>query len=108
MTAETRTLIEFKDITGVEIECPECHLTVLYPVAKVSKIGASCPACTQPWFDPLRNDRLTTHPAIDDIQHIAERLQRLTRDDRTDIHVQIRLRINVETVRDVAHSRGTS
>ncbi len=98
MTSETRTLIEFNDITGVEIECPECHLAIVYPVAKLSKIEPKCPACTRTWFDPLRNDRLPTYPAIDDIQHIAEHLQKLTRKDRTDIHAHIRLRINGESI----------
>jgi hypothetical protein len=96
MTTETRTLIEFKDIMGVEIECPECHLSLVYPIAKLSRIGPAYPHCSHALFDAREGSRDSAYPAIDNIEHIAENLRRLTRDDRTDIHAQIRLRVNVE------------
>jgi hypothetical protein len=101
MTSELRTLIEAADITGVEIECPECHLTILYPTAKLFKIGPSCPHCNETWFDAYGDARsIATYPAIDSIQHsiqhIAEHLRKMTRADRTDIHAKIRFRINTE------------
>lgn len=98
MTSETRTLIELGDITGAEMECPECHLTIFFPVGKLFKIAASCPHCNHQWFDERVNKHPsdTPYPAIDSIQAIFKELRTLTRDDRTDIHVRMRLRINIE------------
>jgi len=98
MTSETRTLIGMGDVTGIEIECPECHLTILYPVAKLFKIRPQCPHCNQDWFDPIpeRHSVEGAYPAIDNIQNIASHLRTFTRSDRTDIHAQVRLRINTE------------
>jgi hypothetical protein len=97
MTSETRTLIEAHDIRGVEVECPECHLTILYPVAveKVIKIGPACPHCNHTFFDSIRdNVHPGIHcPAIDSIQEIASNLRTLIREDRTDIHANIRFLI---------------
>ncbi|HEY6768010.1 MAG TPA: hypothetical protein VI386_24920 [Candidatus Sulfotelmatobacter sp.] len=100
MTSETRTLIEAADITGVEIECPECHLTILYPVdvEKVIKIGPSCPHCNHVFFDNVATNVYpgTHFPGIDSIQEIAAHLRKLRRDDRTDIHALVRFRIETE------------
>jgi hypothetical protein len=96
MTSETRTTIEFKDIAGMEIECPECKLAIFYPVAKLCKIQTNCPHCNAEWFDQTGDARPATYPAIDNMQQIAEQLRKLTRDDRTDIHAKVRLRINAD------------
>jgi hypothetical protein len=100
MTSETRTLIEAADIIGVEIECPDCRLTIFYPVAveKVMKIGPSCPHCNRLFFDSSRNNVYpgSHYPAIDAIQEIASNLRKLTRPDRTDIHALIRFRVAME------------
>jgi hypothetical protein len=96
MTTETRTLIEMGDILGVEIECPECHLTMLYPVAKLSKIETNCPHCNCEWFDDCLGKSGKMYPAIESMQRIAEELRTLTRNDKTDIHAQVRLSIKVD------------
>jgi hypothetical protein len=98
MTSEMRTLIELGDVTGVEMECPECHLAIFYPVAKLFKIAPSCPHCNHQWFDerPDRHPSEKPHPAIESLHEIASQLRTLTRKDRTDIHAKIRLRITAE------------
>jgi len=101
MTSETRTVIEAGDITSVEIECPECRLTIAYPVTvkEVIKIGQTCPHCSHIFFDSTRNN---VHPgihfpAIDSLQDIAAQLRALTRTDRTDIHALIRFHVATES-----------
>jgi hypothetical protein len=102
MTSETRTLIEAADITGVEIECPKCHLAMLYPVVveHVITIGHNCPHCNLPFFDEANNRAAfggNNYPAIENIQQIAAHLRALIRPDRTDIQAQIRFRVNTES-----------
>jgi hypothetical protein len=83
MTTETRTLIEMKDVLGGEIECPECHLTILYPIAKLFRIEPHCPHCNCDWFDHRTG---MGSPGI----------VGLNRDDRTDIYARVRLSINID------------
>jgi hypothetical protein len=101
MTSETKTLIEAADITGIEIECPECHLTIFYPTAvrEVIKIGPHCPHCNLKFFDDTQTRGFgnVSYPAIDNVQTIAAHLRMLAKPDRTDIHAKIRFRVNVET-----------
>lgn len=100
MTRETRTFIKTGDITGIEIECPKCHLTVVYPVnvKEIIKIGPNCTHCNHTLFDSTHNSVYpeTHFPAIDAIQDIAANVRKLTRPDRTDIHANVRLCINTE------------
>jgi hypothetical protein len=96
MTTETRTLIEMKDVLGIEIECPECRLTILYPVAKLFRIEPNCPHCNCDWFDHRSGMGGDMYPAIDSVQHVAQELRALNRDDRTDIHARVRLSINID------------
>lgn len=95
MTTETRTLIDFEDITGVEIECPKCHLVVTHPVSQALKSKADCPQCNETWFDHRDDFRSLTCPVLDQLQSLTETLRKLTREDRTDIHAHIRLRVNI-------------
>jgi uncharacterized protein (DUF983 family) len=95
MTSETRTLIGLDDINGVEIECPKCHLTILYPISQLFKVAPHCPHCKQEWFDAIP-DRIpsdTGYPAIESISVIAANMRALTRGDRTDIHAKVRLQL---------------
>jgi hypothetical protein len=96
MTSEIRTLIELSDIMGIEIECPECHLTIAYPMAKLVRMVANCPHCNQDWFDHTMGRSAETYPALDSLQQIATQLRALTRNDRTDIRAKIRVRIDVD------------
>ena len=98
MTSELRTFIEAGDISGIEVGCPKCHLTLFYPVdvEKAIELLARCPHCSHDFFDELRTNRGYPHseyPAINDLQKIAAALRTLLRPDRTDIHAQIRFRI---------------
>jgi hypothetical protein len=98
MTNETRTFIQAIDISGVEVECPKCFLTIFYPVAAVEKVTellARCPSCNHDFFDYI-NTRTVEYPAINDLQKIAASLRSLNRPDRTDIHANIRFRVNID------------
>jgi hypothetical protein len=99
MTSETRMLIGLDDISGVEIECSKCHLTILYPISQLFKIAPHCPHCKQEWFNaiPDKFPSDAAYPAIESISSIAASLRALTRDDRTDIHAQVRLQLKAGT-----------
>jgi hypothetical protein len=52
MTSELRTLVEFKDVLGIEFDCPDCHAKVLHPLggdSPVKKIH-HCPVCGRNWY----------------------------------------------------------
>ncbi|HEY1659893.1 MAG TPA: hypothetical protein VGG14_16190 [Candidatus Sulfotelmatobacter sp.] len=101
MTSETRTLLEPKDIVGMEIECHECHMTIFYPTAvkEVIKIVSYCPHCSHKLFDEVQSREFgsVSCPAIESLQTVVANLRALVRADRTDIHAQIRYRVNVES-----------
>jgi hypothetical protein len=94
MTSETRTFIGAADISGVEIECPKCHLTIFYPAIgeRIIDILAGCPHCANEFFDEGSKSR--EYPAINDLQKIVSALRSLVRSDRTDIHANIRFRVS--------------
>jgi uncharacterized paraquat-inducible protein A len=100
MTSETRTLIEPKDITGVEVECPDCHITTSYPlrVESVKKIGASCSHCNYQFFDMATTtvSGPEAYPALAAIHGIIGNLSRFTHPDQTGVHVNIRFRLKTE------------
>ena len=98
MTSETRTLIELNDVTGIEIQCPECQVKILFPIAKGFKLAYTCPQCHKPWFDGVLEKQTGSmvYPAIDNIHAITSNLRMLNRPDRTDIHTKILLKINTE------------
>jgi hypothetical protein len=93
MTSETRTFIQAADISGIEIECPKCNLTIFYPAGgeRVMEILAGCPHCYNQFFD--EGAKSHDYPAINDLQKIVGALRTLLRPDRTDIHANIRFRI---------------
>ena len=98
MTNETRTFIQTADISGVEVECPKCFLTIFYPIAAVEKVTemlAGCPNCGHGFFDHTSN-RTVEYPAINDLQKSAAALRSLNRPDRTDIHANLRFRVNID------------
>jgi len=55
MTSHTKTMLELGDITFLEIECSECNFTASYPIAKLAKLGPTCPQCNSRWFDAVAN-----------------------------------------------------
>ncbi len=57
MTTETRTLIEFKDVLGVEYECGNCGTKIQFPL-KAHDCPLVCPNCNNQWFaQPQDTDR---------------------------------------------------
>jgi predicted nucleic acid-binding Zn-ribbon protein len=56
MTTEVRTLVDIGDISGIEVECPQCSSKVFYPVAKGSeRLLSQCPNCNENLFIINRN-----------------------------------------------------
>jgi Zn-finger nucleic acid-binding protein len=97
MTSETRTLIELPDVSGLELTCLECGFVALFPMDKLAKIVPHCPQCNHVWFDQRQGEYgRTTYPAIDSLQAIATELRTLSRKDRTDLHVSVRLSVKPE------------
>lgn len=104
MTSETKTFAQAQDIAGIEVECPRCRVTIFYPASATEKgteISARCSHCKHDLFDatPVPASSPYTHfpsyPAINDLQNIASGLRSLVR-ERTDVHANIRFRIDAE------------
>lgn len=95
MTSEMITLIELADVNGIEMQCPKCHVKIIFPVTEPANFTVSCPSCRTPWFDstPDKQTGKSVFPAFDSLQLIAAHLRRLT-STRTDIHAVVRLNIN--------------
>jgi len=113
MTSETRMFIEAGDVAGIEVECRECHSTVFYPLAaieKAEKIIATCPQCNHGLFDVAPTNpqspyvQFPSYPAINDLHKIAAGLRSLVR-ERTDIHANIRFRIDTEATSNKAEEK---
>jgi len=95
MTRETRTLVDLRDVAGLEIECPECGLKIIFPTDKPLKLTPGCPHCNVKWFDEL-DDKMTgsrRYPALDSFKEIIAHLRALNLEDRTDIHARVRFHI---------------
>ena len=94
MTSETRTLIEFKDIFGVEFECPLCGAKIMYPLAKpYQRLASICPSCNEGWFAPKNPSEHPSAPSA--AKQVFEGLlafQELIK--RSDIHAHVRLQVN--------------
>lgn len=104
MTSETKTFVQAQDIAGIEVECHQCHVTIFYPVSiaeKGTKILARCSHCNVDLFDaePVNSSspyaQFPSYPAIDNLKSVADGLRTLC-DKRTDIHANIRFRIDTE------------
>jgi hypothetical protein len=106
MTSETKTFVQIKDIAGIEVECQRCGVTILYPIHATSGIEKSTEilfrcACRHDLFDaapvPASSHYVPfpSYPAIDDLNNIASHLRSLVQ-QRTDIHANVRFRIDAE------------
>lgn len=95
MTSEMRTLIELSDVSGIEMECPKCHVKTTFPIAEPANFTVSCPYCNKPWFDgtPDKYTGKNVFPAFESLQAVASHLRALT-NTRTDVHALVRLHIN--------------
>jgi len=113
MTTETRIFLEPRDVQGIEVACPECRLSVFYPidVKAMIKIGPNCFHCGHKLFDQLDNRQKIgggiSYPGIDSIQEIAGHLRALKRQDRTDIHADIRFRLDEGSAQKDGEQKGT-
>jgi predicted RNA-binding Zn-ribbon protein involved in translation (DUF1610 family) len=96
MTTETRTLIELKDVLGVEFGCPTCGAKTLYPMAKsFQRLAESCPNCGEDWFAPRNPVHHPSTPTaakqvLDGLISFKELIS------RSDIHAHVRLQVNTE------------
>jgi uncharacterized protein (DUF983 family) len=93
MTTETRTLIELKDIKGIEFECPHCGSKTLYTLEKqFQRLVDGCPNCNEDWFAPKSP---VAHPSTPTVaKQVLEGLigfQKLL--TRADIFAHVRLHI---------------
>lgn len=96
MTSEIKTLIEPKDVVGIEIGCPECGVKVTFPLNGRSRMPVKCGNCNADWFD-MTTDTYgkNIYPAHNNLSAISRAIQELNT-QRTDIHAEIRLHINIE------------
>jgi hypothetical protein len=104
VTSEAKTFIQPQDLSGIEVECQRCHVTIFYPVAAAEKgieIISRCSHCHADLFDaapvPASSPYIhhPSYPAINDLQKIAAGLRSMI-SERTDIHANVRFRIDAE------------
>lgn|SRR5579862_7527656 len=96
MTSETRTFIELRDITGIELECRGCQTRIFTPLhVRLDKIGVSCPSCGNEWFQMTSDPRTgsTLCPAMDQLRAMIDKLRLLASSDRADVVANIRLHV---------------
>ena len=100
MTSETRTLIEAGDITGIELECPECKITAAYPISRqtAGKLKPSCPHCNHQFFDMATMSVAgnEAYPSLAFLCNIVGNLGNFTDPNNTGIHVGVRFRLKTE------------
>jgi DNA-directed RNA polymerase subunit RPC12/RpoP len=65
MTAKLRTLIELRDIIGIEYECANCHTRYGVLIDSFARRTTQCPNCRLEWMeggepigDGISNDQL--------------------------------------------------
>ncbi|HEX3091226.1 MAG TPA: hypothetical protein VHW72_01320 [Candidatus Angelobacter sp.] len=59
MTSEIKTVFELDDIAGIEVECPECRASVLYPVQKTNeRFAQNCLNCGAALIGPVAIEQM--------------------------------------------------
>jgi hypothetical protein len=93
MTVETRTLIELKDIVGIEFGCHNCGTKTLYAIEKAfQRLAAVCPNCNEDWFAPLSPvAHPSTLPTAKQVLTDFAAFQQLV--NRKDIHAIVKIQI---------------
>ena len=95
MTTETRTLIEMKDISGIEFKCPRCGACVLYPFGEpIARLVDKCPNCFESWFAGGAHLPSTPEPVAEEIRQLFMALQDTVK--RKDIKARIRLHVTLD------------
>lgn len=54
MTIQKRTLIEPRDIVGIEYECRHCQSRYVVPLARFDREISHCPNCKEAWISTAR------------------------------------------------------
>jgi hypothetical protein len=94
MTKETRTLIDLKDIQGIEIECKKCKAKAMLPIDENLNLGHGCFQCNTVWFTPGVDEVGQSFAvAVKQIEVLVKAIKHLTSTQRSDIHAPIRLHI---------------
>ncbi len=94
MTKETRTLIDLKDIQGIEIECKKCKAKVMIPIGETLNLGHGCFQCHSLWFTPSIDEIGQSFAmAVKQIETLVNAIKHLTSTQRSDIHAPIRLHV---------------
>lgn len=85
MTSELRTLIELRDVIGLEFDCPKCHAKVLQPLHtnETRQTIHQCPSCGANWY---LTERKTDAP--DQISSFMETLESIAA--HKDLYAKIR------------------
>ena len=93
MTSETRILIEVSDVSGIELECPDCRARVFYPVEKNhDRIARQCPNCNREWFTFSDDPRNRGSVSMEQIKMLLRVVGFLGKP--TDMHAHLRLHVN--------------
>jgi hypothetical protein len=99
MTKEIRTLIDLRDILGIEIECQnqKCKAKIMLPIqATFADNNPRCFQCNEPWFGASFNPE-TGQPFVSALRQLNDLMRRIVQlssgGERSDIHVPIRLQI---------------
>jgi hypothetical protein len=50
MMLETRQLIGFEDVAGIQYECLKCHARYILPVDAAQRYPSKCANCNEDWF----------------------------------------------------------
>jgi hypothetical protein len=95
VTRETRTVVDLRDILGVEIECPKCKAKVLIPAnVEVPNVDHRCFQCHADWFSAnFQPTGQTSSAAAKQIQKLIEMIRLLSSGERSDIYAPVRLLI---------------
>jgi hypothetical protein len=83
VTVETRTMIELKDILGIEIECTNCKHRCTVPIKSFYGHLGACPNCNSPWV-ALRDDFEKLAKALNTLHTFSNSKQ-----DSINVHLEV-------------------
>jgi len=94
MTSEIRTAFELSDIAGIEIECRECHASILYPTDERNqeRVVAQCPNCGVRLFVITRTAAGEGSVTIEQLKSLMRTLKLLAAPS-TEEHAHIRIQV---------------
>jgi DNA-directed RNA polymerase subunit RPC12/RpoP len=98
MTSEIRTLVEIKDIVGIEIECRECKAKIFYPVEKNNeRLHPQCPNCNSNLF-VMEFDGAGQRGSVsmEQVKRFVKLIQLLA-NPQADLRANVRLQVDTPT-----------